>query len=563
MKRLVMVVFAIFILLFPIKSYASDDEYKSATEYDYPPFSVTEDGQTDGFSVELLKAVADVMGLDITFKIDDWATLKEELKNGDLDVLPLVGYTEERDQYYDFTVPYIIMHGNIFIRKDETQISTEDDLFGKEIIVMNGDNAHEYAVRMGFSDNLILTETYQEAFELLASGKHDAILAQSLVGEQLIEQLNLKNIKAATRIDEDGLTQIRTNLSGFEQKFCFAVKEGDKELLAKLNEGLAIVSANGEFDRLYKKWFPFIITDKPDPIEVLKTSLIILAPILLLVLFVGIIVVRRRIKQKTQELQKSNKAILDMEAHLRSQQKLEAIGVLASGVAHEINNPINGVLNYSQLIHDIAQNKDTSYNENRESVLSYSSEIINESNRISSIVSNLLQLSRNGSKQFIECDIEDLINKILNLVKTIISRDQIEIEVNIDKDLPKIDCREQELQQVVLNLIVNAKDALNAKYEGYNEDKKIIVTAIKKSLLDNMKGIRITIEDHGKGIPAEIQNSIFDPFFTTKSRAEGTGLGLSISYGIIKEHNGELSFETKIGQYTKFNIDLPIKHNLK
>ena len=205
-----------------------------------------------------------------------WATLKEELKNGDLDVLPLVGYTEERDQYYDFTVPYIIMHGNIFIRKDETEISTEDDLFGKEIIVMNGDNAHEYAVRMGFSDNLILTETYQEAFELLAS--ENTMLSLPRVGrEQLIEQLNLKNIKAATRIDEDGLTQIRTNLSGFEQKFCFAVKEGDKELLAKLNEGLAIVSANGEFDRLYKKWFPFIITDKPDPIEVLKTSLIILA----------------------------------------------------------------------------------------------------------------------------------------------------------------------------------------------------------------------------------------------------------------------------------------------
>ena len=153
---------------------------------------------------------------------------------------------------------------------------------------------------------------------------------------------------------------------------------------------------------------------------------------------------------------------------------------LASGVAHEINNPINGVLNYSQLIHDLAQNNDSGYNENRESVLSYSSEIINESNRISSIVSNLLQLSRNGSKQFIECDIKDLINKILSLVKTIISRDQIEIEVNIDKDLPKIECREQELQQVVLNLIVNAKDALNAKYEGYNEDKKIIVTAIKK-----------------------------------------------------------------------------------
>ena len=109
-----------------------------------------------------------------------------------------------------------------------------------------------------------------------------------------------------------------------------------------------------------------------------------------------------------------------------------------------------------------------------------------------------------------------------------------------------------------MNLIVNAKDALNAKYEGYHENKKIILTATEIKLLNNEKGVRITVEDFGNGIPKDIQSKIFDPFFTTKSRAEGTGLGLSISYGIIREHNGTLSFYTKEGEFTRFIIDLPI-----
>ncbi len=558
MKRLVIVTLALLIFAFPLTVYAGET-YKSATEYDYPPFSVTDQGEADGFSVELLQAVADTMGLEISFKIDSWSILKEELKNGDLDVLPLVGYTEERDRDYDFTVPYIIMHGNIFIRKDETGISTEEDLVGKEVIVMEGDNAHEYALRMGLSDHLILTETYPEAFELLASGKHDAVLAQSLVGEQIIEQYNLKGIKAATQIDETGLKEIRTNLSGFEQKFCFAVPEGNKDLLAKLNEGLAVVSANGEFDRLYQKWFPFIVNSQVDPIEVLKTSIMIITPIILLFMIAGIISVRRNIKLKTEELQRSHKAIIEMEAHLRAQQKLEAIGVLASGVAHEINNPVNGILNYGQLISEIAQNGGSNDKEDSELILNFSNEIINESNRISTIVSNLLQLSRTGSKQFYPCKIEEVINKLLSLVTIILKRDQIEIELNIADHLPKVECREQELQQVILNLIVNAKDALNLKYQGYHKDKRIILTVAEAKLINGYPGIRITIEDHGGGIAEDIRIKIFDPFFTTKSRADGTGLGLSISYGIIKDHKGVLSFDTKEGEYTRFYIDLPIK----
>lgn len=491
------------------------------------------------------------MDLNITFKVDSWANIKEELREGQLDILPLVGYTEERDEYFDFTVPYIIMHGNIFIREDESEIRTEEDLYGKEIIVMEGDNSHEYALRMGFTDNLILTETYQEAFELLAAGKHDAVLAQSLVGEQLIEQLNLKGIKAATRIDEDGLTEIRTNLTGFEQKFCFAVKDGDKELLSILNEGLAIVSTDGTFSKLYKKWFPFLVDNKPDPVQVMKSALIVVAPVLCVILIIAILYIRRKIKLKTEQLERTNQAMLEMESHLRTQQKLESLGVLASGVAHEINNPVNGILNYGQIILDTLQNTNENLSDHSDTVIKYSIEIINESKRISSVVTNLLQFSRNENKQFKETNVKDIIDNILNLVSTIIRHDQISIEVDVQSDLPKIHCRSQEIQQVLMNLLINAKDAMNQKYEGFHKNKVIIIKA-QKHASDIIDGVRIMVEDHGNGISNEITNKIFDPFFTTKSRAEGTGLGLSISFNIIKEHNGVLGFETKKGSILSF-----------
>ena len=552
----------VIILVFPGAALCDDEitgnTYKSASEYDYPPFSVVTDGKADGFSVELLKSVADVMGINITFKVDSWATIKGELENGELDVLPLVGYTQEREEYFDFSVPYIIMHGNIFIRSNNTEIRTEEDLYGKQIIVMEGDNAHEYAVRMGFSDNLILTSTYTEAFELLSSGKYDAVLAQSLVGEQLINQLGLKNVKAATQIDEDGLTEIRTNLNGFEQKFCFAVKDGNKELLAKLNEGLTIVSTNGTFDKLYVKWFPFLVDNTPSFKEIAETSLAVILPILLVTWIVTLVYIRRKIKTRTLELEKSNRVLLEMESRLRSQQKLESVGVLASGVAHEINNPLNGILNYGQVILDIAKNEGNDCNMYRESIISFSEEIINESNRISGVINNLMQFSRAGSKRFIAVEIKDILDNILSLINAAVKQDQIKIVIDLQPGLPKIECRTLEIQQVMLNLITNAKDSLNAKYKGFDENK---IIAIKADEHDEggQKHVRITVKDNGNGIPKDIKDNVFDPFFTTKSRTEGTGLGLFISFGIIKDHNGKMSYITKEGEFTQFIIDLPIR----
>ena len=308
-KRIIIVVL-LFLLLavntsIIVKGDAGEERtvYLSATEYDYPPFSVTDSGEADGFSVDLLKAVAREMGITVTFKIDQWSVLKEELKNGELDILPLVGYTEERDEVYDFSVPYIVMRGNIFVRKGYDGIQTEDDLFGKEILVLDGDNSQEWAWSIGLDTELTATTTYLEAFQLLASGQYDAVLAQGLVGEKLISDHGLTNISPVYIYADGGLTRQKLNLEGYEQKFCFAVVEGDTTLLSILNEGLSIVSVNGTYDELYHKWFPFLLeTEGVSTAEVLKYVGYVLIPIIALLILVYFIMTRRTIRIRTSEI---------------------------------------------------------------------------------------------------------------------------------------------------------------------------------------------------------------------------------------------------------------------
>lgn len=262
-----------------------------------------------------------------------------------------------------------------------------------------------------------------------------------------------------------------------------------------------------------------------------------------------VIAIKEKDKRAAELLGITIKEKRKMVAHLIEQQRLESAGTLASGVAHEINKPLNGIMNYGQLILD-SLDADT---ENAE----FSREIIRETNRIAIIVRNLLQFSRQNEKEHNYAQPVDIISGTVILIRTIIKHDQIDLQIDVPENLPKLKCRSQEIQQVIMNLFTNARDALNEKFEGYNEDK-IIKLYCNQFNKKNHRWLRITVEDHGNGIPENIHDKIFEPFFSSKSRDKGTGLGLFISYGIIKDHHGELTFDTKKGHYTKFYIDLPV-----
>ena len=218
-------------------------------EYSYPPFCIVdEDGNADGFSVELLKDTAKIVGINLEFKVDYWDQLKDDLREGNLQILPLVGRTLAREKYFDFTFPYTTNYGAIFVRRGDGRIVSVEDLSDKEVVVMKGDVADEYVTREKVSDNLIRVDTYEAALKLLSDGNYDAVIMQQLMGTDLIEELKIDNV-----------VPVGSLLYGFRQDFCFAVRKGDKKLQSLLNEGLNEVIDNGTYDKLYEKWFSDVI----------------------------------------------------------------------------------------------------------------------------------------------------------------------------------------------------------------------------------------------------------------------------------------------------------------
>ena len=240
---------------------------------------------------------------------------------------------------------------------------------------------------------------------------------------------------------------------------------------------------------------------------------------------------------------------LEMEAHQRQQQKLEAIGTLAGGVAHEINNPLSGIMNYAELIREDLWEQSP--------VANYAQSIVEETERIAVIVKNLLQFSRHEKQTHSYASIYDIINQTISLIKTIIKKDQIQLDINIDEGLPLIKCRSQQIQQVLMNLLTNARDSLNEKYPDYN-DNKIIRVACSGFEAEGRRWLRLTVEDRGMGISKNAQERIFEPFFSTKPKEKGTGLGLSISFGIVQDHHGRIEVESEEGSYTRFILILPV-----
>ncbi|MCX6899783.1 MAG: PAS domain S-box protein [Verrucomicrobia bacterium] len=238
-----------------------------------------------------------------------------------------------------------------------------------------------------------------------------------------------------------------------------------------------------------------------------------------------------------------------LESQLRQSQKMEALGTLAGGVAHEINNPINGIMNYAQLVNDRLPPDSP--------LRKFTAEIIKETDRVAEIVRNLLTFARQEKPLRQTTSLNAIINDALGLMRTVMRHDQITLALDIPDGLPPVECHSQQIQQVVMNLLTNARDALNEKYPQYHEDK-IIHLAARRFEKEEKPWIRMTVEDHGAGIPREIRARLFDPFFTTKLGRGGTGLGLAISHGIVKDHNGELHFDTETGRYTRFHVDLPV-----
>jgi PAS domain S-box-containing protein len=237
-----------------------------------------------------------------------------------------------------------------------------------------------------------------------------------------------------------------------------------------------------------------------------------------------------------------------MEAQIQHAQRMEAIGTLAAGVAHEINNPISGIMGYAEILkqryHEQGRNEDIP------------SKIIKESDRIAKIVKNLLSFAKDWQEESRSARIKDILLNTLGMIKGRMAKDRIKLSVDVSNNLPDIKARSYEIQQVFLNILSNANYSLNQRFPGSNENKFLGIQG-KTVKLEDQNYVRTTFYDRGTGIPKNILNKVCDPFFSTKPSGNGTGLGLSISHAIIKNHEGNLLVESVEGEYTKVMVDLP------
>ncbi len=249
------IIFSFNILFSPV---SGQDLITSACEIDYPPFSFVDDsGRATGFSVELMREALTAMDRRVTFRTGPWSGVRGWLERGEVEALPLVGRTPEREHLFDFTFPYMSLHGAIVVRRDTRGIQSLDDLEGRAVAVMKGDNAEEFLRREDRPFTIHTTSTFTDALRGVSEGKFDAAIIQRLVAIRLIRENDLTNLRV-----------INKPLEGFRQDFSFAVKEGDRETLALLNEGLSIIMANGVYRHLHAKWFASMQLPEQRPIIV-------------------------------------------------------------------------------------------------------------------------------------------------------------------------------------------------------------------------------------------------------------------------------------------------------
>jgi two-component system, NtrC family, sensor kinase len=230
-------------------------------------------------------------------------------------------------------------------------------------------------------------------------------------------------------------------------------------------------------------------------------------------------------------------ARIRLEEQLQHSEKMASIGLLAAGVAHEVNTPLTGISSYTQMLRQQVGASDPGG--------ALLEKIEKQTFRAAKIINNLLNFSRSGSTELERLDLNKVLLDVLSLLEHQLDKSHIKVRKELTAELPPVRGNENRLQQVFFNLILNARDAMS---------KGGWLTLVTRADEDT---VVVEVRDTGSGISREDIKRIYDPFFTTKGIGRGTGLGLAVSYGILQEHGGAIFVDSSPGKGTTFQVALP------
>jgi polar amino acid transport system substrate-binding protein len=408
-------------------------------------------------------------------------------------------------------------------------------------------------------------DSAEEAMQKLASGECNYTIMESYIGLGLLEGPLGRDI-----------TMVRE--TGENVEYCFAVRKGNPQILNIFTQGLEHLQRTGEFDEIQRQWVEkrLMISKRARDSIIISVSIGLAMSLgLILFLFLWSHLLKRQVKERTSELEaeiaerkKAQDQLLASQAQLMQADKMAAIGTMATGVAHEIDNPNSLILlNFpflkglmEEYLH-IAEAKFQETGDFEVTGVPYSllrvklspllEDMQHASMRIKEIVNDLKKFVRTDSTDSLDWQEDFDLNKVaqsaLRLLGNEIRKTTDQFHVCYGQNLPLIHGSSQKIEQVVLNLVLNACQALQCR-----EASITLETGASSS-----QRIFLQVRDEGRGIEAEQMQYLFNPFFTTKRKQGGTGLGLFISEKIVKAHNGNLEINSTPGQGTTVLMTLP------
>lgn len=520
-------------------------------DYNFPPYEyIDKEGKPAGYNVELTKAIAEVMGFKIEIRLGDWDNMIGALNMGNVDVLQGIVPSEERKKKFAFSSAHAIIHHSVFARKGTPAPDGLSGLENKAVMVQNKSIMHEYLLQNKVNANIFPVTAHVDALRSLASGEHDYALVANLPGLYLGKEFGLSNLVLVGR-------------PFTSQRYGYGVLKGNESLVAQFSEGLAILRNTGRQQEIYDKWLGVLEQEQVPPWQ--QFGLLAVWVSVLLLLITGVVTfwnrtLRTQVDKRTDELHQHQQQLIQAD-------KMASLGILVSGVAHEINNPTGLLLLNLPLVNDAWRDSQgileahyqqfgdfelagLKYSRLRDELPIVLDEMKGGATRIKRIVEDLKDFARHDAvDNDTLVDVNDVVATAIRLVDTSIRKSTHHFVVEYDKNLPLVKVNAQRIEQIIINLILNACQALTSLGQ-----KVSVSTVYNKS----QKKVVITVADEGSGIEKGDLTKLTDPFFTTKRDHGGTGLGLSVSAGIAKAYGGKLLFSSQKNVGTQVNLELPV-----
>jgi two-component system cell cycle sensor histidine kinase/response regulator CckA len=638
------------------------------TASDSFPYSYAENDNTlKGFTVDLLDALSRVMNLPIRRVVAPSREIQERFRDGEFDFLQALSQTRDRDSYAQFSVPFLTLQGAIFVRRD-SGIRTARDFNGRKFAIGGtGSIVEQYFRDQGVKIEPIYGSSTLAGLQHLNTGEVAGVFASQLTALSVMQREKLK-----------GIQMLGQTIPNYDIRHCFAVHPGDAQLLARLNEGLAVLHRTGEFEQIYKKWFGQFTETGIRREQVIAYSAVVFAVafVLALAAFLHQRKLRRQITGQAAELagqQAHLQALYDnipmavcvlevdpdhcrvlsinrgaepwfglpasaaagrilaalpvnpewlghltdllprglvgasevreerrleaarkrviftlvpmnpgpaghprlcvlvediterrnLDEEIAQSRKLRAVGELVGGIAHEFNNLLTPIM--------LKVGEIQLYWSHDPRLLAETRLISEAVQRSAELTRRLLTFGRKADSRVEEVHLGKLVETCFSLLRLTVER-RIHWEKDVPADLPPIYFSPTNLNQIILNLVINARDTLLEKLAAQRgewtpfirvEARLLPAGAIghadgTPSLRQILGWQRLTVRDNGQGMTAEVRERIFEPFFTTKDVGKGTGLGLATVWHLVTEVSGRVEVESVPGEGTAFHVYLPM-----